>query len=255
MYNATATVFLWGYGGAISFLKLQFVRKMLLSIRFISASCVYAPALSARWRMAMRAKTVKRAGVRNVRGRGGLCLFLWSLAHAAGPSLERPSCLMGRPFVWRCLTAPDGHRLWINKQRPTMQEQTINSTCRRERRRMSERGADWFARAGGSRRQSLLHRDATRAGTWSVTRRSVIKSALQFLTSVLTAPVETGDQGWFPRSQNNRLLDMFTQTQWRVGNRTAVTCCLVSPLQLAGLSRDESVNESTETWNRSLLCH
>lgn len=81
-----------------------------------------------------------------------ICLFTHSfiilalvIPYAAGLSLERPSCLMGEPFVWRYLTAPDGHRLWINKQRPTMPERTINSTCQRERRRMSERGADWFA--------------------------------------------------------------------------------------------------------------
>lgn len=85
---------------------------MLLSIRFISASCVYAPALSARWRMAMREKTVKRAGVRNVRIRwgrgGGGALFVFAEPSARCRSLIRKAELSNGPAI--CLKMLDGTR-------------------------------------------------------------------------------------------------------------------------------------------------
>lgn len=166
------------------------------------------------------------------------------IRYTAGLSLERPSCLMARQFVWRYLTAPDGHRLWINKQRPATRERTLNSTCRKERRRMSEWGADWFARACRSKETksppvAMLVRRVTQQ--WRERgvspQRSVEKSELRFTTSALTAGVEIGNQSLFPKSQSNHLFDIFTQTQWEVGQSHGSAALSVSRLTLAVTSR------------------
>lgn len=150
------------------------------------------------------------------------------ILHAAGLSLRRPSCLMGGPFIWRYLTAPDGHRLWINKQGPLMREQTINSTCRRERRWMSKRGAEWlvwlcFPEKAKSPPvvETRIPCDATAPGTWSATALCVESSLLPSWRAFWQLGLKYKNQSSFPQSQDNHFLDIFTQRQWEVCKRTS----------------------------------